>query len=168
MAGSLLNGTLRICFVLVIVLAASTYGSGRSAFADFVDGLAAYDSGQLRDAYDEWLPLAEAGDLQAQVALAGLLQVGGRGVARDLPAAAVWYRRAAERGDPVAQMNLGDLYALGQGVARDLVQAVAWLSLAAEQGRLWAAQRRDRLVGSLTEPQLREVDNWMARIRDGR
>lgn len=162
---ALLTGSLRLCSVFVIVLAASILGSGRSVFADFIDGLAAYDAGQLRDAYEEWLPLAEAGDLRAQVALAGLLQVGGRGMDRDLPAAAAWYRRAAERGDPVAQMNLGDLYAEGQGVERDLVQAVAWLSLAAEQGRLWAAQRRTALVGSLSETQLRAADALSARLR---
>ncbi|NIA67234.1 sel1 repeat family protein [Pelagibius litoralis] len=135
------------------------------SFADFVDGLAAYDAGDLQAAYDEWLPLAQAGDLQAQVALAGLLQVGGFGLARNFPEAVAWYRRAAERGDPVAQMNLGDLYAKGQGVKRDAVRAFAWLSLAAEQGRDWAARQRDALAETMTPEETAEAKALMVQLR---
>jgi TPR repeat protein len=123
---------------------------GRLPAADFAAGLAAYDAGNLAQAYAEWRPLAEAGDIQAQVALAGLLTAGGPGLARDLAAAVRWYRRAARRGDPVAQMNLGEMYARGAGVARDRVWALAWFDLAAAQGRTWAARQRDRLAAELT------------------
>ena len=41
---------------------------------------------------------------------------------------------SAEAGDPVAQRNLGLMYAGGRGVGQDDVEAVQWLSLAAEQG----------------------------------
>jgi TPR repeat protein len=44
------------------------------------------------------------------------------------------YRAAAERGDKVAQYNLGVCYANGYGVSKDDAQAVNWYRKAAEQG----------------------------------
>ncbi len=135
------------------MLAASGFGPGRLAFAGFAEGLAAFDGGDLRAAYEEWLPLAEDGDLTAQVALAGLLEGGGPGLERDIVAAAGWYRRAALGGDAVAQMNIGEFYARGLGVVRDPVLALAWFNLAAEQGRSWAAKQRDTLSAALNADQ---------------
>ena len=116
-----------------------------AAKADFEDGLEAFDSGDLEAAVAEWRPLAESGDIEAQVALAGLY-LSGTGVPADPASAVRWYRLAAERGDPVAQLNLGDLYARGLGVGRDLVQAYLWLSLAIAQGRRWPAARRAQIA----------------------
>ena len=48
------------------------------------------------------------------------------------------YKARAERGDPVAQFNLGVCYADGEGVAKDQVQAVSWYRKAAEQGHAYA------------------------------
>ncbi len=157
----------RAVFSILLAMAASTLGSGRPAFADFAEGVEAYDAGDLGTAYAEWLPLGEAGNLQAQVALAGILETGGSGLARDLSAAARWYRQAAERGDAVAQMNLGQMYAQGWGLARDRVQALAWFSLAAEQGRQWAAERRDALQSDLTAAQREAAATLSRRLRAG-
>ena len=44
------------------------------------------------------------------------------------------YKAWAERGDPVAQYNLGFCYRNGEGVAKDFVQAVSWYRKAAEHG----------------------------------
>jgi hypothetical protein len=41
----------------------------------------------------------------------------------------MWYRRAAEQGDSLAQYSLGLLYDRGQGVPRDVVEANKWLNL---------------------------------------
>ncbi|MEO3430000.1 tetratricopeptide repeat protein [Pelagibius sp. CAU 1746] len=133
--------------------------------SEFPDGLAAFDAGDYRNAYEIWLPLAEAGDASAQVALAGLLETGGPGVVRDLPAAIEWYRLAARGGDPVAQMNLGEFLAQGQVVPRDDVRALAWFSLAAEQGQGWAARRRNELHDSLTAGQREQAARLALRLR---
>lgn len=134
-----------------------------TARADFADGLAAYDGGDFETALEEWRPLAEAGDAEAQVALAGLY-LAGAGVATDAAAAVRWYRRAAEAGHPVAQLNLGDLYRRGLGVSRDLVAAYVWFALAAEQGRAWAGRQRDALAEELTARQLQDakarIESW--------
>ena len=47
----------------------------------------------------------------------------GYGVKKDLVQAAVWYRKAAKQGHPVAQTNLGDLYKSGKGVGKNVAQA---------------------------------------------
>lgn len=125
--------------------------------ADFKDGLEAFDGGDLATAYREWRSLAEAGDAEAQVALAGLYMAGA-GVPADAAEAARWYRRAAAQGDAVAQLNLGDLYGRGRGVERDLVQAYLWLSLAMAQGRNWPKLRRAEIARFMTEAEIAEAE----------
>ena len=51
----------------------------------------------------------------------------------DYERAAVWYRKAADRGNADAQDNLGWLYENGEGVAKDLKQARDWFQKAAAQ-----------------------------------
>jgi len=57
----------------------------------------------------------------------------GIGVARDLEAAARWYRVGAEVGDGLAQLALGKMYLDGEGVIRDLLQAAVYLQLAEQR-----------------------------------
>ncbi len=129
---------------------------GAPVLADFTDGLAAFDAGDYRTAFEEWRDLAKAGDAEAQVALAELYLTG-QGVRADTAIGISWYRRAAEAGHPVAQLNLGDFYSRGDGVPRDLVAAYVWLSLAAEQDRAWAEGRRQEIVREMTPAQLAEA-----------
>lgn len=100
------------------------------ARADFMNALSAYDAGAYSVAFTEWRRLAEHGDIDAQVALAGLYEAG-LGVRRDDHRAAHWYRIAAERGHIIARLNIGDLYSRGRGVDLDRVKAWYWLDLAA-------------------------------------
>jgi TPR repeat protein len=159
---------LRAAARILALAALSLFVCAAPARAGFADGLAAYDAGDFRGALEAWRPLAEAGDGEAQVALAGLYG-SGLGVPADLAEAARWYRRAAEQGEAIAQLNLGDLHARGAGVPRDLVQAYLWLSLAAAQGRRWPAQRRREIATAMTETQLAEaqrlVESWRAAAR---
>lgn len=54
---------------------------------------------------------------------------------RDYPRAIELLTPLAERGNAVAQLKLGIIYARGEGVARDSVAALRWLAAAAEQGQ---------------------------------
>ncbi len=53
---------------------------------------------------------------------------------RDVNKATYWYRKAAEQGDAVAQIALGDCYFKGLGVAMDYDKAVYWYRKAVDQG----------------------------------
>ena len=56
-------------------------------------------------------------------------------------------RQAAERGNAIAQFNLGTTYSRGKGVAQDDEQAVFWYQKAAEQGHVDAQKALKKLGG---------------------
>jgi TPR repeat protein len=58
----------------------------------------------------------------------------GNGVTRDASKSAYWYRQAADRGDPSAQVELGYFYLVGIGVSRDEQEAAKWFQRAAASG----------------------------------
>jgi hypothetical protein len=101
-------------------------------------GYQSYLKGDYKAAYDEWLPLAELGDAEAQYNL-GVMFDEGASVDQDLGKAAAWYRKAAEQGFMDAQANLGMMYYRGEGVASDSTEATKWLRLAADKGDTEAA-----------------------------
>jgi TPR repeat protein len=131
------------------------------ALADaLADGLAAYLSGNYARAVALWVPLAEAGNPDAQNNL-GIMYENGEGVGRNAAEAARLFRLAAGRGHADAQFNLGLLYRDGRGVPLDLSRAHMWFSLAAatsmagmEWGNLGAVAARDALAGKFTPEQI--------------
>jgi len=46
-----------------------------------------------------------------------------------------WYRKAADKGDAVAQVLLGGMYYYGKGVPQDYEEALKWYLKSANQGR---------------------------------
>jgi TPR repeat protein len=104
---------------------------------DFDKGLAASQAGDYATALQEWRPLAEQGNAQAQWSL-GYMYGNGLGVIQDYAEAANWYRKAAEQGEALAQYNLGIMYDNGLGVIQDYAEAVDWYRKAAEQGEALA------------------------------
>ena len=66
----------------------------------------------------------------------GVMFERGYGVREDVEEAAKWYMQAAERGNPIAQLNLGFIYVEGtRNLGReDNKTAVMWFRRAAEQG----------------------------------
>jgi TPR repeat protein len=117
----------------LFLIAGGVGGLPAPAFADFNDGTAAYEAGDYTRAYNEWLPLARAGNAAAQRNIGQLYRLG-LGVPKDLKVAANWYRLAAEQGLARAQANLGVMYLRGEGVERDPVKAADWFAQAADQG----------------------------------
>lgn len=96
-------------------------------------GYQSYLKGDYEAAYNEWLPLAELGDAEAQYNL-GVLYDEGAGVEQDLRTAVSWYQKAASQGFIDAQTNLGMMYYHGHGVERDYRAAAQWFRQAADQG----------------------------------
>ena len=62
----------------------------------------------------------------------------GYGMTANPKAAAYWYKRAAEGGDPRAAHNWGLMLKRGEGTARDTAAALTWLRRAAGKGALEA------------------------------
>lgn len=118
---------------------------------DLADGMRAFDAGDYAEARANWERAAVSGNTTAMNALANLYSQG-QGVRRDPGMALTYYKMAAERGDAVAQMNLGDLYAQSDPVA-----ACMWLGLAAAQGKTWAAKRHRAVSANMTASQLAEA-----------
>ena len=79
--------------------------------ADLETGGAAYDRGDYATALEEWRPLAEQGDADAQLGL-GAMYFYGQGVPQDYAEAVKWYRLAAEQGQADAQIALGFMYSV--------------------------------------------------------
>ncbi len=109
-------------------------------------GYQSYLKGDYQAAYDEWRPLAELGDPEAQYNL-GVMYDQGASVDRDLGQAARWYRKAAEQGFTDAQINLGMMCYRGDGVSPDAAEAVRWLQLAADKGDEGAFALLEQITG---------------------
>jgi TPR repeat protein len=82
----------------------------------------------------------------------------GRGVTRDRAQALDWLRKAAEKDETDAQLELGILLSPARGTPADAVEAHMWLNLAAsrwknEGKRVKAGRLRDELEKTMTENQ---------------
>jgi len=73
----------------------------------------------------------EDGDLELA---RGVLYYHGKGVSQDFDRAAMWFRKAADKGIAAAQYYLGLQYYDGLGVRQSYVRAAAWYQMAAKQG----------------------------------
>lgn len=127
------------------------------ARADNESGLRAYEAGRYDVALEEFRPLAERGDAQAEFML-GVMYHYGKGVPPDDAVAAIWFYKAASKGNPNGQLAFGSLHIRGAGVRRDLVTAYMWLTLAAESGVSGLQQQavllRDDAARSMTSQEM--------------
>ena len=111
----------------------------------YTDGLQAYDRGDHRLARNDWEPLAKAGDCDAEARYALVLfddSATTLGTPTDQSEGLRLFQAAADRGQPLAELELGLIYATGvtyggrnpavrcTGCNLDLVQAYKWLVLA--------------------------------------
>jgi hypothetical protein len=146
------NLTLTICLTLALLLGST----GTSWGADFMKGLAAYQSGDYATALREFRPLAEQGDADAQFNL-GLMYYNGLGVPQDYKTAVKWYTLAAEQGIVDAQYNLGWMYYKGQGVSQDYVYAHMWRNVVAFNG-YETGDLRDEVAKEMTADQIEKAE----------
>ncbi|MBT3785930.1 SEL1-like repeat protein, partial [bacterium] len=76
----------------------------------------------------------------------------GNGIEKDLQEAVFWFKKAAERGDPDAQFDLGIAYKDGQEVEKDDDLAFSWFQKAAHQGHQRAQYELSRLYAGESNP----------------
>jgi len=84
------------------------------------------------------------------------------GVEANLPTAAKWFEKAAERGVVDSQFNLGVLFESGQGLPKNVNDAFVWYSIAAAQGDQFAKTRVDVLTNTLDKT---DLENATSRIK---
>ncbi len=100
----------------------------------------------------------------------------GKGVPQDFAEAIKWYRKAADQGDALAQLLLGEMYTHGQGAPQDFMAAHVWCNLAAARFSASAKKLRDdavecrsRIASKLTPAQIAEAQrlarDWKPRSK---
>ena len=102
--------------------------------------------------------------------------MGTEGVTKDMNQAILWWQKAADKGDAVAQYNLGQVYFQGAGALQDLVQSHMWFSLAAassketvsaRQHKKLAENNRKAVEANMTSRQIEEAQalaqEWLAK-----
>lgn len=126
-----MSNSRRLQWVLAILVFAA---APLSATAESVDvGQAAFDRKDYQSALKHWLPLANHGDMRAQLGV-GLLYFYGSGVKQDYKRSLTWLRKAADQGSPEAQDDVGWQYETGHGVAQDTATGERWFLRSANQG----------------------------------
>lgn len=115
-------------------------------------------------ALPELTGLAQAGDTEAQLRLANLYETGQAGLPRDLAAARLWTRRAANGGHRVAMHNLGLFLTEGEGGLRDVAEAAGWFRRAADLGVVDSQYNLGLLyeAGRGAPQNLREAYRWFS------
>jgi TPR repeat protein len=145
-------------FLFALPISLLMLSGAAPARAGYNEGVAAYKKGEAALAAKEFLPLAQAGNAQAQVMLAQILMNGGKGVTKDVKTGMQWVRRSAEANNADAQIFLAQ--ALLQGLheqAKDAAGAARWFERAAQAGdqraMLPLAQMKLQGVGMPADPQ---------------
>lgn len=151
------------CALLPLALVCT---AAAAAGPTFEDGRRAYDLGDYSAAKNIWAGLAQAGDAKSAASLAYLLREG-RGVARNINAAAHWYYQAALRGEATAQSALCAMHLSGEGVHRDFQRAFFWCELSIQGGETGAIWFRERALRRLTTEQRDMAWAMIAEWRNG-
>jgi len=103
------------------------------------EGFEAYKAGDFKKAYDIWLPLADAGNAEAQYRMAALYSRG-EGVSTDGKSAIYWLEHAAQQGHVIAAYNAGLYYNEGElNLPLSAAKAIKYYSLAANAGHAASA-----------------------------
>ena len=119
------------------LLALSVLLCSTAAFAGLKEGYEALSKKDYVTAANEYRPLAERGDPEAQYRIGRMYEFG-NGYPQDKAQGIAWIRKAAAQGHADAEQELGVIYATGDGVKQDNAQAVVWFRKAAEHGEATA------------------------------
>lgn len=111
---------------------------------------------------------AEQGDVDAQMALAGIYSHDGMGVPKNFKEAAKWLAMAAKQGNAKAEYALSSWYDVGQGVPNNETLAFSWCRKAAEQGYKMAQNglAMSYYLGIGTPKDLAEAEKWLRRAAE--
>jgi TPR repeat protein len=143
--------------------------SSTVAIAGLKEGYAALIKKDYVTAANEYRPLAERGDAEAEYRIGRMYEFG-NGYPQDKTQGIAWIRKAAAQGHVDAEQELGVVYATGDGVTQDDVQAVAWFRKAAEHGDATAQYNLGLLYAKgqgVTKDYAQSVDWWRKSAAQG-
>jgi len=151
----------RLAAAATICLAACLLLVSPVARADMAGALKALAGGNFAAAAEKLVPLAESGNVPAQLALGQILR-NPANPQRSVDEAYRWFSKAAERDSPDAKFWLGLMHLRGESVPRDTEQAMTLWRAAAEGGSSLAqgALARALFVGSGTPKDAHEAVRW--------
>ncbi len=119
---------------------------GNAAFADYKAGKAAYDAGDYQTAYNEWLPLAEAGDAEAQHKIGYMYKLGYH-VKIDLIESQKWYLKSANTaiGTGGSEFSLSKILLSGDLTKIYINEGLCWLYLSFLKENYYASKMIEEL-----------------------
>ena len=103
------------------------------ACSDYQNARSAYAAGDYTKAYQLFQALAESGDTKAQYDLS-LMYIQGIGTQKNIEQGLVWLKRAAEKGNIEAMLELGVLYQKIDTLDNAPQLALHWFEKAAMAG----------------------------------
>lgn len=136
---------LRGCVALIAVLSLSmpVMGDDQRRVAremvQVLEAYAVYKMGLYDEAYERYLALAENGNVQGMLNVAGMYAEG-KGTPEDHGKALQWRQRAADGGNATAMYEVARAYDQGLGTEANPAKAEAWYRRAALQGDELAQQ----------------------------
>jgi len=152
--------------VMVLILALTAFSSApvlASHKDNMSEALRAYDSGNYDRAHKIWSHHAKGGNPGAMTALASMYQ-NGEGRPTDSATSWKWYQRAADRGDVMAQLNLGDMLAAPPRTHGNIERAYFWLGLASAGGNKFAGRLQKKISDFLSREERalldKEISEW--------
>ncbi len=148
----------RAALIALLVMAVASIGHAATDAQrdkEFGRGLTAFNTGDFKTAFEAWTPLAEDHDARAEAGI-GFMFHKGLGTAADNAAAAKWFQRAADQGQPEGQLMLGLLYLYGTGVPQSYIHALAWCQIAQDFGQPDGQFCRDMAISYVSEADMRE------------
>lgn len=123
----------RLSYTVLVVVSFSLGAVPTDAADVNQQGWEAHDRGDFARAFQLWLPLAQQGQVTAQINI-GVMYDYGKGVPQNYASAAEWYRAAALQNHVIAQYNYGVFLGEGKVAAVGDEDAQHWLLKAATQG----------------------------------
>ncbi|XKF16725.1 sel1 repeat family protein [Halomonas sp. BLK-85] len=90
-----------------------------------LDAYAVYKMGQYDRAFEQYLDLAEDGNVQGMLNVANMYSTG-KGIEQSDGKALNWYQKAAEAGNRLAMQQVANAYRQGNGVKKDMKRAEDW------------------------------------------
>lgn len=123
---------MNIIFSKIIRVSSVVLLSSAATFANanpYDDAILAFENQDYNTALTLSMPLANMQDVEAMTLVGRIYDEGFNQSAKALP----WFRKAAELGNPQAQVELAELYEAGDGVPKDMDMALQWYQKAADQ-----------------------------------